>query len=406
MVPVLGSTARSTKTSRPFCGKRLSSARNSWSWRFGIARPALGVEADPAGEPQVVGLGDGEVGVDGVHGGDVARSVGSLLPTRLPRSTWILPMIPLMGRLNRRVAEIQLRLDHRRPSRTAPRPRRAGSGSAERARLSLRAASAASTSAMATFSWDSEVSRSCWGMALASASGRYRSTSCCALPSSALRDVELRTSAIHDGGVPGPREIGLRLGELGARRLERRRVLVALDHEQRLALLDLGALLEQHLLEHAGDPRPHLDGGDRLGARREVADDRDRCAAPPRPRRPGAAAAVVRPSWRPSPGRSRASGRAHPGRPGTAAALHASAVSIEDPSRSRTSVRELSRQTIRGTHPVLPRHALSHVRSALAPRPHVARTACLPKRNAMRWSPRVGIACCRRAIRTVSANLG
>jgi hypothetical protein len=87
--------------------------------------------------------------------------------------------------------------------------------------------------------------------------------------------IELGPEAIDHGDVTGAREIGLRLGELGSRRLQRRGVFLALDHKKRLPLLNLGAFLEQHLLEHAGNASPHLDGGDGLGARRVLADDGD-----------------------------------------------------------------------------------------------------------------------------------
>ena len=88
--------------------------------------------------------------------------------------------------------------------------------------------------------------------------------------------VELGAGAIHDGGVPRPREIGLGLGELGPGGLERRRVLVALELEQGLPLLDLRAFVVQHLLEHAGDACAHIHRRDRLGPGHEVPDDRDR----------------------------------------------------------------------------------------------------------------------------------
>ena len=81
---------------------------------------------------------------------------------------------------------------------------------------------------------------------------------------------------VHDGGVAGPREIRLRLGDLRARGLEGRHILLALEREQGLALLDLGALLEEHLLEHAGHASADLDGRDALGARGEIPEDRDR----------------------------------------------------------------------------------------------------------------------------------
>src|SRR5207245_7750782 len=69
--------------------------------------------------------------------------------------------------------------------------------------------------------------------------------------------------------------VGLRLGELGAGRLQRRLVLVLLDHEQHLATLNLGALLEPHLLENALDSSPDLDGGNALRLGHELGGDLD-----------------------------------------------------------------------------------------------------------------------------------
>ena len=86
--------------------------------------------------------------------------------------------------------------------------------------------------------------------------------------------IELGARTIDDRDVVGARQIGLRLGELGAGELQRRPVFFLLDHEQHLTLLDLGALPEPHLLEHAGDTSPDLHGRHRLGARHEVAQDR------------------------------------------------------------------------------------------------------------------------------------
>jgi hypothetical protein len=85
--------------------------------------------------------------------------------------------------------------------------------------------------------------------------------------------IELGAGPIHHRDVPRPSQIRLRLGELRARRLQRRLVLVLLDHEQHLAPLDLGALPEPHLLEHARDPGPDLDGGDALGSSHELGGD-------------------------------------------------------------------------------------------------------------------------------------
>src|SRR5207245_1130547 len=73
------------------------------------------------------------------------------------------------------------------------------------------------------------------------------------LPEIRLRLIELGARTIHDRGVLGASQVGLRFGELGAGRLQRRPVFVLLDHEQHLATLNLGALLEPHLLENALD---------------------------------------------------------------------------------------------------------------------------------------------------------
>src|SRR5262249_4112640 len=71
-------------------------------------------------------------------------------------------------------------------------------------------------------------------------------------------------------------EVGLCFGELGASTLKGCLVLAPLDFEQHLALLDLGAFLEAHSLEHTLDARTKLDGLDRIGLRHELRGDRDR----------------------------------------------------------------------------------------------------------------------------------
>jgi len=239
---------------------------------FGIARPTLGVEADPAGQPQVVGLGDGEVGIDGVHGRDRGEERGIALAHQVPPVHLDLPDDPVDGGLNRRVAEVQLRLAY-----GGLRGLHRGLSDLDLGPLNELAVPEGRVGGLDVGRGHLLLGQRGIQVLLGNGPGLGERAVpvdvLLRLAQLGLADVHLRTSAIYDGGVPGPREIGLGLGELGARRLERRRVLVALDHEQRLALLDLCALLEQHLLEHAGDPRPHLDGGDRVGARREVADD-------------------------------------------------------------------------------------------------------------------------------------
>src|SRR5437773_2261486 len=86
---------------------------------------------------------------------------------------------------------------------------------------------------------------------------------------------EIGARTIHDRGVLGASQVGLRLGELGAGRLQRRPVFVLLDHEQHLATLNLGALLEPHLLENALDSSPDLDGGNALRLGHELGGDLD-----------------------------------------------------------------------------------------------------------------------------------
>ena len=63
-------------------------------------------------------------------------------------------------------------------------------------------------------------------------------------------------------------ELALRLRDLGlVRRL--------LDHEQEVALAHVGAFLEEHLLEHAGHARAHLDRADGLGRADVLHEHRD-----------------------------------------------------------------------------------------------------------------------------------
>ena len=128
--------------------------------------------ADPRREPQVVGLGDAR---NRRRSGSPRRrwraASGSALPTRLPRSTWILPMMPLIGAVDRRVAEVEVRLDDRRL-----RGLDGGLGELDLGALSelgvlQRRRLGASTPAAATFSAATDVSRSCCGIARASASG-------------------------------------------------------------------------------------------------------------------------------------------------------------------------------------------------------------------------------------------
>ena len=95
------------------------------------------------------------------------------------------------------------------------------------------------------------------------------------LPEISLRLIELGARTIHDRGVLGASQVGLRFGELGAGRLQRRPVFVLLDHEQHLATLNLGALLEPHLLENALDSSPDLDGGNALRLGHELGGDLD-----------------------------------------------------------------------------------------------------------------------------------
>jgi hypothetical protein len=70
-------------------------------------------------------------------------------------------------------------------------------------------------------------------------------------------------------------QIRLRRRQLRLRRLQRRHVRALVDDEQELALFDLRALLEQHLLQRPADLRAEVDGlfGDRL--RHVVLVDRD-----------------------------------------------------------------------------------------------------------------------------------
>ena len=86
--------------------------------------------------------------------------------------------------------------------------------------------------------------------------------------------IELGAAAIDDRDVVGARQVGLSLRQLRAGALNRGAVLLLLDHEEPLTLLDLRAFAEPHLLEHAGDASPDLDGRHRLGAGHELAQDR------------------------------------------------------------------------------------------------------------------------------------
>ncbi len=57
------------------------------------------------------------------------------------------------------------------------------------------------------------------------------------------------------GGHLGLRQLRFRLHQAGFRLIHRRHVGRLLDHEEKLVLLDRLAVLEQHLLEKAGNPR-------------------------------------------------------------------------------------------------------------------------------------------------------
>ena len=76
----------------------------------GRAEAGAGAEADAGSEPQVVGLGDGKAGVDGVHGRDRGEERGLALAHQVPPVHLDPPDDAVDGGLNRRVAQIQLRL--------------------------------------------------------------------------------------------------------------------------------------------------------------------------------------------------------------------------------------------------------------------------------------------------------
>jgi hypothetical protein len=106
-----------------------------------------------------------------------------------------------------------------------------------------------------------------------------RAIACHVLTSSAqvgLGLLEVGLGPIYHRNVPGAHEIGLGLGQLRARGLERRLVLDLLDHEQPLSLPDFRAFSEEHLFEDPRNTRPGLDGGNALRARHELAGDLNR----------------------------------------------------------------------------------------------------------------------------------
>src|SRR6266478_1491896 len=198
--------------------------------RLPLSSPTL-VEADARGKPEIVDFGDADVDIDGVHRGDRREQRGLGLAHQIPAVDLDFPDDPRDGGLHGRVAEVQLRLGHGRFGRL-----HRGGGDLDLGALR-----------------ELRVLERGLGPLHACRGHFLRSLACVQI---LLRDrprlgqrlvagdvtagfveiglalVELGPGAIDDRDVPRPRDIGLSLGELSARGLERRRVLVRLDDEK------------------------------------------------------------------------------------------------------------------------------------------------------------------------------
>ena len=234
--------------------------------------PAPVVEADARGEPEIVGFGDADVGVDGVHRGDRHEQRGLALAHQVPAVHLDFADDPGDGGLDGRVAEIQLRLGD------------GGLGRLDRGIGELDLGALGELGILEGSLGPFHAGRGHFLRGLGGVQILLRDRPrlgqrpvpgdvTAGLLEIGLALVELGLGTRDDRGVPCPRGVGLGLGELSARGLERRRVFLGLDDEERLPRRDLRAFLERHPLDHTGDAGSHFHGGHRFRAGREVTHD-------------------------------------------------------------------------------------------------------------------------------------
>ncbi len=249
----------------------MSSARNRSS-RRSASRPRflwLGRQ------PQVVGLGHRELDEDRVHRGDLSEKGRLRFPHEVPRVDQDLADDAADRRGDPRVAQVQLRLRHRRF-------RRFHRGLGELDLGALDELGVTERRVADVHARPRDLLLGPGGVQVLLGNGprlgerHVPGDVGLGLFQIGATLLQLGARVVHHRGVLRAREVGVGLGELGPRGLERGLVLGALELEQDLPLLDLAAFLVVHTLQHAGHARAHVHRRDALGARDEVPADRHR----------------------------------------------------------------------------------------------------------------------------------